>query len=379
MGRVKGTPNRNYPEYSLEHALQVPRAIQEGASGMPVSKLTLSELMGRSPAASQFRGLLLASRAYGLTTGGVNADQFELTKTGNEATGVDEVARAHARRQAVLAIAPYRTFLTAHNGKKVPSAAAFRAFLVANAGVPDERADDCIEHILSDARYVGLIRRLPSGEYVDLEGVSPEPDSASTTDESPDGGEDEEAGSSADEEAEVTPPSRPKPPAASPPATSEDQDVTPKKVFIAHGKNRTPLDQLKKMLDQFKVKYAVAIDEPHKGRPITAKVASLMREECSSAIFIFTADERFLRSAANGQEEEEEVWRPSENVVYELGAAAVLYDRRIVVFKEKRVTFPSDFADLGYIEFEQDQLAAEIGSLFAELVSLDILEVRAKG
>jgi hypothetical protein len=30
--------------------------------------------------------------------------------------------------------------------------------------------------------------------------------------------------------------------------------VRPKKVFIAHGKNRTPLDQLKKALDQFRVK-----------------------------------------------------------------------------------------------------------------------------
>ena len=50
--------------------------------------------------------------------------------------------------------------------------------------------------------------------------------------------------------------------------------MRPKKVFIAHGKNRTPLDQLKKVLDQFKVKYAVAVDEAHKGRPISAKVAA---------------------------------------------------------------------------------------------------------
>lgn len=124
-------------------------------------------------------------------------------------------------------------------------------------------------------------------------------------------------------------------------------------------------------------RYAVAIDEPHKGRPISTKVASLMRDECSSAIFIFTADEVFVQRGPSG--DEEEVWRPSENLVYELGAASVLYDRRIVIFKDKRVTFPSDFGDLGYIEFEPGQLAAEMGTLFAELVSLDILEVRAKG
>ena len=50
-----------------------------------------------------------------------------------------------------------------------------------------------------------------------------------------------------------------------------------------------------------------------------------------------------------------------------------------MIFKEKGVTFPTDFSDLGFIEFEKDQLVAEIGSLFSELVALDVLEVRAKG
>jgi hypothetical protein len=66
-------------------------------------------------------------------------------------------------------------------------------------------------------------------------------------------------------------------------------------------------------------------------------------------------------------------------VVYELGAASILYENRIVIFKEASVSFPSDFSDLGYISFEKDQLVAELGTLFAELVALDVLEVRAKG
>ena len=74
----------------------------------------------------------------------------------------------------------------------------------------------------------------------------------------------------------------------------------------------------------------------------------------------------------------EKMWRPSENVVYELGAASMLYYNRIVIFKEKAVSFPSDFSDLGYIEFKKDQLVAEIGNLFSELVELDFLEVHAK-
>ena len=84
-----------------------------------------------------------------------------------------------------------------------------------------------------------------------------------------------------------------------------------------------------------------------------------MREECSAGIFIFTADEAFLKVSEDGTQEQ--VWRPRENVVYELGAASILYENRIVIFKERGVNFPSDFSDLGYIEFEKDQLATEIG------------------
>jgi predicted nucleotide-binding protein len=130
-------------------------------------------------------------------------------------------------------------------------------------------------------------------------------------------------------------------------------------------------------LDLFKVKYAVAVDEPNKGRPISKKVAELMRNECSSGIFIFTADEQFLKGNPDGSTVE--IWRPSENVVYELGAASILYENRIVIFKEEGVSFPSDFSDLGYIEFVKDQLGTELGNLFKELVALDIVEVVAKG
>ncbi len=368
MPRKKGLPNRNYPNLGLEDALEIPRAIQDHASGMPTSKLDLAEFVGRSPASSQLRERLLASRAYGLTEGGVNAEEFRLTQLGDEATGVDDVARQAALKEAVFNIEPFRAFLLTYDGKKVPSTAALKTFLSKQAGVPEAWVDDAVERVIADAKFAGLLRNLRGALYVDLSGGGwsgqPRADSAEDDDEA---------------ETEDTPlEGRPR---VTPRTVIPDDAVTtpgqqPMKVFIAHGKNRRPLEQLKTMLDQFKVKYAVAVDAPHQGRPISAKVAELMREQCSSAIFIFTADEGFLRET-NGSPEE--VWRPSENVVYELGAASVLYDRRIVIFKEKGVTFPSDFADLGYIEFEKDGIAQQMGQLFAELVALDILEVRAKG
>ncbi len=135
MGRKAGSKNRNYPSMLLDQATEVATTIQDQASGMQVSKLTLAQLMDRSPSSSEFRELLLASRAYGLTSGGVNADQFDLTPLGDQATGGDEIAAQKARQKAVFNIEPFRTFLTAYNTKKVPSAAALTEFLVTTAGV----------------------------------------------------------------------------------------------------------------------------------------------------------------------------------------------------------------------------------------------------
>lgn len=365
-GRPVGSKNRNYPPLKLSEALTVPKTIQDEASGMTVSRLTLAELLGISPASSNLASQVAASRMYGLTTGGINALEFSLTPLGEEATGADEVARVAAYKKAVLNIEPYRTFFQAFNNKRVPGATPLKEFLVNSAGVEKERAEECAAFILADAETAGLVRPMKGGaQYVELAGM---PATAPST--APDNG----GGSEQAQEQEAQPP---------PAGLTETQlDSTrrpakPKKVFIAHGKNRVPLDQLRNALDRFKVSYAVAVDEPNQGRPISRKVANLMRDDCSSGIFIFTADERFLREGQNG--ETDEVWRPSENVVYELGAASILYENRIVIFKEKGVTFPTDFSDLGYIEFERDQLVAELGSLFSELVALDILEVRAKG
>lgn len=149
-----------------------------------------------------------------------------------------------------------------------------------------------------------------------------------------------------------------------------EQKPHPKQIFVAHGKNTKPLEQLKTILDQFQVPYKVAIDEPNQGRPISQKVSELMHE-CSSAIFIFTKDEETHDLEGN------KVYRPSDNVVYELGAASAMFGKKIVIFKENEVSFGSDFKDLGYISFDTDQLGAKSMELMKELVGFGLLKVSA--
>jgi predicted nucleotide-binding protein len=139
-------------------------------------------------------------------------------------------------------------------------------------------------------------------------------------------------------------------------------------IFVAHGKNKKPLEQLKRILDQFKIPHKVATEEPNLGRPIGAKVREIM-QSCNCAILIFTADEEFQDSKGNT------LWRPSENVVFELGAAGYLYGNRIVIMKEDAVEFPTNFKELGYISFARDQLEAKAMEILKELIGFEIVKV----
>lgn len=139
-----------------------------------------------------------------------------------------------------------------------------------------------------------------------------------------------------------------------------------KAIFIGHGKNKKPLEQLKKMLKQFDIPCRVAVEEPNLGRPIGGKIRETM-QACNCAIFIFTADEEFKDKDGNV------VWRTSQNVIYELGAAGYLYDKRIVIMKEDKVELPSDFKELCYINFSADKIGEATMDILKELVAFGIL------
>ena len=92
-------------------------------------------------------------------------------------------------------------------------------------------------------------------------------------------------------------------------------------------------------------------------------------EECGAAILIFTADEKFF------DKDGEPKWRPSDNVVHELGAASILYDSRIIIFREDGVDLATNYESIGYITFEKDDIGAKANDLFKELIAFGILKV----
>lgn len=376
MPRAVGSKNRNYPSVTMEVALQIPEAIEEQASGMTVSKLTLAEFVSSTPASSVFREMLLSSRQFGFTEGGVNQDKFSLTPLGTQAASEDPDERLAALRTALMNIPPYREFLNAFSERKIPAPSAFKEFLKNNARVPEPWLDNCMSQLLADARLAGFIREIKGSNYVTLHGVQ----ATTATSASPEATEEE----GVDEVDEAPFPvhaakldeieaSTDKEGANERPIPKVPDPKKPRKVFIAHGKNHKPLEELKTLLSDFGVPFVVVQDTPHAGRPISEKVATAMHEECSSAICIFSADERFMQEDEKG--EMVEVWRPSQNAIYELGAASVLYGRRIILLKEDKISLPSDFSDIGHISFSSEGIGHRMVDLVRELRAHRIIEV----
>lgn len=358
MPRSTGSKNRNYPPLTLARALEVPGAILHQASGMTVSRLTLAELLDTTPTSSVLRELVASSRFYGLTNGGINAQEFSLTELGTRAASEDPEERDPALKEAVLKVAPYRSFFEAFKEKKVPGKSPMREFLMRDAEVEESRVSEVIEFILDDAQTAGLVRKVKNGQYVDFEGVAapPSEDDDDQRDEEQTGEVREEDGSGSEFET------------GDASETETPKRVRPNAIFVGHGKNKKPREQLTKILGQYGIPFKVAEEEPNRGRPIPIKVKETM-EDCGAAILIFSADEELFDKAGNS------VWRPSENVVNELGAASIMYDSRIIVFREDSVHLATNYESIGYITFEHDDLTAKANDLFRELIAFGILKV----
>ena len=348
-GRRPGVPNRNFPTLPLEKALEMPRAISDGASGLPTDRLTLSQLLDRSPSSSTFMTLALSSRAYGLTNGGKNAEEFSLTPVGKLAVSDDAQERTEGLRRAVLSVEPFALALRAYDKKKVPLPAAFRSFLTNQAGVYADHAEQCMTQLLEDARLAGFLRNVKGSDWIDLQNTATVPPLAPAShngrgddEETLDDVLEEEAESAAGgidrtlagEKEQKAPPK----PAAGPP-----------KVFITHGNNEQILQQLKELLTFGKFEPIIAKEHETVSKPVPDKVLEDMRQ-CSAAVIHVATEDRLLDDKGNTHH------KINENVLIEIGAAMALYGRNFILLSPKGLHLPSNLQGLYRCEYEGDTL-----------------------
>lgn len=369
---------RNFPTNTLEQALPVAQKIADERGGKPFKRLLLAEALGSTPSSSTYRVLLSSAYKYGLTEGTEKASDIGLTELGAAATQTqDPGKRMSALRQAALRPSLFKSFFKDYKDKKLPSAEMLGKILQSEYEVPAQRIQDCARTINENGRFTEIIRDIGGSPHVLFDAPAKEFATTTVTEDDDEASDVSDIHSNkaqsiaAQAKLPATPDSSQREGQISPSETqtrASSESTRAKPIFIGHGKNKVPLQKLQALLSTFQIPHKVTIDEANLGRPIPQKVKETM-DQCGSAILIFTKDEK-LFDASGG-----EVWRPSENVVHELGASSYAYGDRIVIFKEKGLNFPTNFQSIGYIEFDVDTIESKTADLLKELIGFGLVRV----
>lgn len=320
---------RPYPYDTLEESVVIARAIYEKNAGNPMDRLMLAKAVGRTPASSAFRSLITSSAKYGLTQGNYNDAQISLTDLGEAfagAKGQKELEEALVR--AALNPEIFTKFHAVLEQKKFPEDIYAENMLRRDFKVSPELSKECLSIFKANIIYAGLTTEISGSLYVTKRDAARraalEKEAIKVEEEAI-----EEAGE---------------------PTTPQETQET--RVFISHGKNKRILEQVKTMLEFGNYPYEVAVETETTAIPVPDKILDAMRR-CSAGIIIISADEQ--------EKLEDENYGINQNVLIEIGAAFVLYDRKVILLVDKRVNLPSNLQGLYKCEYQGNELSWETG------------------
>lgn len=164
----KRRSQRSFPASTFEEPLEFAKAIYQIGSGQPVKRLTLFDQLGKSPESGGSRQLIINSGKYGLTKGGVQADNIELTLEAQKAVDEQMAPREQARVKANLAIFSIEPFQKLHEkfvGNKLPAHAVL-IDAAKDVGIDSSHAAEAVDTFVVNLRFVGLLRTLSGAERI---------------------------------------------------------------------------------------------------------------------------------------------------------------------------------------------------------------------
>jgi predicted nucleotide-binding protein len=136
--------------------------------------------------------------------------------------------------------------------------------------------------------------------------------------------------------------------------------ITKPRMFISHGKNLAIVDQVKTMLDLNNLEYEIAVEEETPAIPVSEKVFEAMHR-CNAALITVTVDESEKR--ADGR------YGINQNVLIEIGAAFVLYKKRVILVWDNRIDVPSNLQGLYRCEFTGNEFSWADGMKLMKAIS----------
>lgn len=330
------------PSFSIIDTLKIIKAIQDNYGGKPVTPVQLARALDVLPTTGSFRMLCGASIAYGLTEGGYNATEIKMTPLAYRIVKpLEENDDNVAKRIAFLKPRVINEFLTKYDGSSLPREDIGKNIL-SDLGVPDDRTTEVLKQIIDSGEELGLISDLKGKKFVELAGSGLAKPNDSTTEE-------------VEEKLPLTPIELEKNKSGLLPKSNPNSsidDYRRRRVFITHGKDKSFVDPIKKLLSFGELEPVVSVEKSSVSQPVPDKVMNDMRS-CGAAIIHVDAEQKLIDT----ETKEHIVLNP--NVLIEIGAAMALYGRRFILLVKRGITLPSNLQGLFEVRYDGDNLSGD--------------------
>ena len=304
-GRKRTRKVRSYPVHPLREALSVAQAIQDANSGLPFDRIVLAGELRTTPSSSGFTMRLNSSKGYGLTIGGYNHTKISLTESGR---AVVAPKSEEERRQALVecALRPdvFRSFYESLEGRRMPQSNFAKNILERDHSIDPDLADECLNILIENGRYVGVLREVGGSLWVSVKSVRASEPSAETPASRRPKDSGETAGPILAEGAGTTAPT-PRP------ALTEDA-----RIFVGHFGCPQIAGRIQTLLSDLGIDSLSADVAPQpSASPLTEETSQAMGR-CSAAVLVSDSSTAEAPEAALG---------------FMAGAAAALYGARLLV------------------------------------------------
>lgn len=345
----------DFPKHTLQEALSVAQALEDKNSGNPLPPADIAIALKKSPGSSDFRILLSSSIKYGLTAGSYNQARVSLEELGRDIVEPKSPeAKSRALVQAALRCDLFRKIYDAYKGKKLPDTQFFDNALIRDFSVAKLQVHKCAQIFFANVEFVGLVKQATTGKWLSAEAHATLTAAPSTP---------AKAETPAQEKAEtpgaeMTTETPPQPPSnlASP------QELRLKRVFVTHGKNKSFIDPIKKLLTFGEFEAVVPVERESVSQPVPDKVMNDMRS-CGAAIIHVEEELRLMDKEMN----EHIALNP--NVLIEIGAAMALYGRRFILLVKQGTELPSNLQGLYEVRYDGETLSGDVTIKLLEAIN----------
>lgn len=336
-----------YPKFSLLKSLVIAESIMDNNAGKPYDRLSLAESLSQSPGSSKFRTQIISSGKFGLTKGGYNAPKISLTPLAvSILKPKSEEEKENGLKKALFNVGFYKEIFNKYNNYKIPKKQLFKNILQREFDIPQDATEQCYKLMIENAKDLGILKELSGSLYINLSSFESQ---EATVDDITEAIK-EEIGD--DEEEIIEFAVREKPVIKKVISEVKVKKISKPKVFIAYSKNKKILDQIKEILEIGQFEPVIAEKVETAAIPIPEKIFGLMRK-CECAIINISADEQ--EKISDGS------YKINQNVLIEIGASFLRYDKKVILLVDKRIELPSNLQGLNRCEYEGNELSWNTG------------------